>query len=83
MGVIARWQLDCWACHREIAMGVAEIKGGDHSDVMYMTAIFRLWWAGNPWMQMGMLPIASGFAPMSMHVTVEIIAGVAVGFAFY
>jgi hypothetical protein len=63
-------------------MGVAEIKGGDTSDVMYMTAIFRLWWAGNSRVQMGMLPVAGGFAPMSVHMGVEIIAGVALGFAF-
>jgi hypothetical protein len=47
MSMIAPGQLDGWACHGEIAMGVAEIKGGDPSDVMYMAAISRLWWAGN------------------------------------
>ncbi len=75
-------QLDGRACHGIIGMGMAEIKGGEPSDVMYMAAIFRLRGACNPWVQMGMLSVAAGFAPVSVHMGVMIIAGVALGFAF-
>lgn len=49
MSMIAPGQLDGWARCGVITMGVAEIKGGDPSDVMYMAAVFWLWCTGNAW----------------------------------
>ena len=82
MCMISTGQGDCWPCHSKISMDVAIVKGGDPPDVMYMATLCRQRWTSNSRMQMGVFLIAGCFPAMSVHMSVEIIAGVPLGFAF-